>query len=105
MCPYCATRAPGHQFLSEAQLRYVRHYCEVLSNALEYGDDGEVVIDMDVVADAVREEGEKPTFYVSEQSQQCKFTCHACGEFFAGHLFYIYLALCFLYRGRSCRIL
>mgnify|MGYP000953622873 CR=1 FL=1 len=81
MCPYCATRAPGHQFLSEAQLRYVRHYCEVLSNALEYGDDGEVVIDMDVVADAVREEGEKPTFYVSEQSQQCKFTCHACGEF------------------------
>ncbi|MEJ2673059.1 MAG: hypothetical protein P8168_12845 [Deltaproteobacteria bacterium] len=36
---------------------------------------------MDVVADAVGKEGEKPAFYVSEESQQCKFTCTACGEF------------------------
>lgn len=81
VCPYCATTAPGYQFLSEAQRRYVRHYCEVLSDALESVDDGEVVIDMDEVADAVGKEGEKPSFYVSEQSQQRKFTCGACGEF------------------------
>jgi hypothetical protein len=81
MCPYCATTALSHQFLSEAQLRYVRHYCKVLRDALDYGEDGEVVIDMDVVAEAVGKEGEKPTFYVSEQSQQRKFTCQACGEF------------------------
>ena len=36
---------------------------------------------MDVVANAVGKEGEKPAFYVSEQSQQRKFTCVACGEF------------------------
>jgi len=81
MCPYCATRLQGHQFLSEAQLRYIRHYCEVLDEALGSGEDGKVVIDMDVVADAVGKEGEKPSFYVSEQSQQNKFTCKACDEF------------------------
>jgi hypothetical protein len=77
LCPYCAITGHSYQFLSEAQLRYVRHYCEILSEALNYGDDGEVVIDMD----AVGKEGEKPAFYVSEESQQCKFTCTTCGEF------------------------
>jgi len=52
-----------------------------LNEALSSGEDREVVIDMDVVAAAVGKEGEKPPFYVSEQSQQRKFTCGACGEF------------------------
>lgn len=81
VCPYCATTAPSYQFLSEAQLRYVRHYCKVLSEALDSVENGEVVIDMDAVADAVGKEGEKPAFYVSEESQQRKFTCGACNEF------------------------
>jgi hypothetical protein len=81
ICPYCAIILSSHKFLSEAQLRYVRHYCEILRKALYSEDDGEFVIDMDVVADAVGKEGEKPAFYVSEESQQCKFTCAACGEF------------------------
>jgi hypothetical protein len=81
ICPYCAAQAPSYQFLSEAQRRYVRRYCEVLIEALDSKEDGEVVIDMDVVADAVGKEGEKPAFYVSEQSQQRKFTCVACEEF------------------------
>jgi len=59
----------------------VRHYCEVLDAALDSGKDGKVMIDMDTVADAVGKEGEKPSFYVSEQSQQNKFTCKACYEF------------------------
>jgi hypothetical protein len=39
------------------------------------------VIDMDAVADAVGKEGEKPAFYVSEESQQRKFNCGSCDEF------------------------
>lgn len=81
LCPYCATTAPGYQFLSEAQRRYVRYYCEVLSDALVSEDDGEVTIDMDSVADAVGKDGEKPAFYVSEESQQRKFTCGVCDEY------------------------
>ena len=42
---------------------------------------GEYVIDMDVVADAVGKDTAKPPFYYSEQSQQKKFTCAACGTF------------------------
>jgi hypothetical protein len=81
LCPYCAIKGAGFQFLSEAQQRYVRQYCGVLSQALDSKQDGEVVIDMDAVADAVGKEGEKPAFYVSEQSQQRKFTCRTCQEF------------------------
>ncbi|MFC1537053.1 hypothetical protein ACFL48_04500, partial [Pseudomonadota bacterium] len=81
ICPSCAIRAKGYQFLSAAQLRYVHHYCEVLDGALDSGDDTEVVIDMDRVADAVGAESDKPSFYVSEQSQQKKFSCKSCGEF------------------------
>ena len=57
------------------------YYCEVLAQALNSDQDGEIGIDMDAVADAVGKQGEKPAFYVSEQSQQGKFTCGACGEF------------------------
>ena len=62
VCPYCATIVPCYQFLSEAQLRYVRHYCNVLSDALDSLNYGEVVIDMDVVADAAGKDGVKPAF-------------------------------------------
>lgn len=36
---------------------------------------------MDAVADAAGREGEKPAFYVSEESQQHKFSCAACNEY------------------------
>jgi len=81
ICPYCRAEARGHQFLSGAQLRYVHDYCKVLSDALDSEQNDKVVIDMDAVADAVGEKGDKPAFYVSERSQQCKFTCTDCGEF------------------------
>ena len=80
-CPYCALRVKAHQFLSNAQRIYVREYCKVLLDALHSEEDGQVVIDMDIVADAVGKEGEKPPFYVSEQSQQNKFTCGYCDQF------------------------
>jgi len=79
-CPYCGCTAPPYKFLSAAQRRYVRHYCELLGEALA-GSDGKVVLDMDEVADAVGKEGKKPSFYISEKSQQNKFTCVSCEEF------------------------
>jgi hypothetical protein len=44
-------------------------------------DNGEVVIDMDAVADAVSDPSNRPAFYVSEESQQHKFKCKACDAF------------------------
>ena len=81
ICPYCGAFAEPYQFLSQAQLGYVHHYCNVLSDALDSAEDGSVEIDMDAVADAAGKDGEKPSFYVSEESQQRKFRCSACDEF------------------------
>lgn len=81
LCPYCAVEALPYEFLSNAQRRYVEHYCKVLTDAMAADDVTAAVIDMDAVADAVGASGEKPAFYVSEQSQQHKFVCHACEEF------------------------
>ena len=81
ICPYCGEFAEPYQFLSQAQLDYVHHYCNVLSDALDSAEDGSVEIDMDAVADAAGKDGEKPSFYVSEESQQRKFRCSACDEF------------------------
>lgn len=63
ICPYCAATAAGYQFLSEAQQRYVHHYCKVLSEALDSTDNGDVIIDMDMVANAVSKESDRPAFY------------------------------------------
>ena len=81
VCPYCAVLAPSHRFLSHAQRRYVKHYCDVLTEALESDEDQEVEIDMDAVADAAGKQSKKQAFYVAEVSQQQKFNCVACGEF------------------------
>lgn len=85
VCPYCAAAAPPHRFLSEAQLRYVRHYVQVLDAALgeagETATDVEVRIDLDAVADATAGAGPKPAFYVAEERQQHQFKCAACNAF------------------------
>jgi len=81
ICPYCAFRADAHyHFLTEAQQRYVRHYCDVLSNALASGQAGEHIIDMDSVAEAAGKDCEKPAFFYAEERQQNLFTCKACGK-------------------------
>jgi len=43
--------------------------------------DGEYVVDMDEVADAVGKDCKKPEFYYAEESQQNKYECPACGAF------------------------
>lgn len=79
-CPYCALQADTLDFLSDAQRKYIGHYCQVLSEALASQEDGEVVIDMDAVADAVSDPENRPAFFVSEESQQHKFKCAACNS-------------------------
>lgn len=68
--------------MSKAQLRFVKHYCDVLMNALEQIENGDVIIDMDEVADAAgKDAADKPAFYIAEESQQHKFKCRVCDEF------------------------
>lgn len=81
MCPYCAMQADRYMFLSDAQQQYVERYCARLNEALHAPDDGDHIIDMDAVADAVGKEGEKPSFYYAEESQQKQFNCTTCGAF------------------------
>lgn len=81
MCPYCATQGNRHGFLTDAQQKYVAQYCAMLGRALASIKDGDHVIDMDAVADAVGKNVDKPEFYYAEESQQKRFECNYCGEF------------------------
>lgn len=80
ICPYCGLHGNMQDFLTDAQNRYVQHYCAVLENALASDQDGAHVIDMDAVADAVGKDAEKPPFYYSEERQQHNFKCAACDQ-------------------------
>ena len=80
-CPYCGIRSEVGNFLTRAQLTYVKEVCARMREALEASQNGEHVIDMDAVADSVGSKEKKPPFYYAEESQQNKFTCEACGAF------------------------
>jgi hypothetical protein len=81
LCPYCAYEGEErYHFLTEAQQRYVKEYCDVLSDALHSGQSGKHTINMDAVAQAVGKGHPKPAFYYAEESQQNLFKCEACGE-------------------------
>ena len=69
-CPYCGLRAESYAFLTEGQLKYVEACCELVDQAKQSEHDGEHVINMDEVADAVGKDCVKPKFYYAEQSQQ-----------------------------------
>jgi hypothetical protein len=79
-CPYCGLRADTHVFLTEGQLKYIEAFCELVERAVQSANDGEHVIDMDQVVDAVGKGGVKPKFYYAEESQQNKYKCLACDE-------------------------
>lgn len=76
-CVSCGLRGEPHLFLTEAHGAYIQQYCSLFGQA-QNAPDGEHVIDLDAVADAV-ESIEKPPFYYAEESQQNKFTCEICG--------------------------
>ena len=80
ICPYCGFKGRRHDFLTMAQRLYAKQYCEMLSEVLHNGADGEHIIDMDAVADAAGRDIPKPSFYYTEESQQNKYTCDACGD-------------------------
>ena len=64
--------------MTEAQSQYIQQYFILFNEAINTTEDGDYVIDLDAVADAISAE-EKPPFYYAEQSQQNKFICRACG--------------------------
>ena len=76
-CPYCAAYGASHELLTDGQQSYVKQYCDEINQAFSM-EDGDHVIDMDMVADAVGGASEKPPFYYSEERQQNKFTCGEC---------------------------
>ena len=79
-CPYCGVRITAQYLcLTEGQQRYVAEYCKVLNSAIESGNPGEHVIDMDAVVDAVGTDYAKPPFYYAEERQQNLFKCSSCG--------------------------
>jgi hypothetical protein len=78
-CVNCGVRADTHHFLTEGQLKYVRGCCDLIQEAIKSEKDGESVIDMDQVADAVGKNSERPKFYYADVTQQNKFECEACG--------------------------
>jgi len=76
-CVSCGLRGEPHLFLTDAHGAFIEQYCSLFAQA-QNAPDGEHVIDLDAVADAV-ESVEKPPFYYAEESQQNKFKCNACG--------------------------
>lgn len=91
-CPYCRHKAPRYELITQAQYSYIVEYCKILGNAIDKQKSG--VIDMDIVADAVGKDVEKPPFYYSEQSQQNNFSCTACGEVNDVLGKYVYCSIC-----------
>ena len=83
-CPYCGYLAAAHDFLTPAQLSYVRHYIAFCSDAfnepIEPGTAREFVINMDQIADLQADEP-KPPFYYSSETQQTRYVCNHCNTF------------------------
>jgi hypothetical protein len=69
----------AHNFVTEAQSRYIQAYISRLQDAFDQPSDGPHVIDMDEIAAAAGKDGAKPPFYYSEQRQQTLLKCKACG--------------------------
>lgn len=78
-CPYCGQRGGTYNFRTDAHIRYTQHYIGKLMELLD-DSTGEqsAVIDMDEIRDA-EPQSARPDFYYTEESQQCRFTCEACG--------------------------
>ena len=81
VCAYCGYRTLAHRFLTKAQNVYVSQYVKTLVEALDTETDGDHVIDMDAVADAVGKDTDKPPFYYTEETQQNQFLCKVCRHF------------------------
>lgn len=96
-CPSCGLKTEAFHFLTEAHVRYVKHYIATYYDAieadLEPGTEAEFVIDMDAIAKSGEREN-RPDFYYASESQQTRFTCVKCGEFNDIRGLYGYCASC-----------
>ena len=79
ICSYCGLRAETHYFNTKGQLRYIKACCNLALESMYAENDGEFMIDMDEVADKATKDIKKPEFYYTEERQQNKFKCIACG--------------------------
>ncbi|MPZ57595.1 MAG: hypothetical protein GEU91_14070 [Rhizobiales bacterium] len=66
-------------FRTKGQMAFIEAFCRLAWQAIDEGKAGEYIIDMDTVADQVAGSVERPAFYYTEESQQTKFACSACG--------------------------
>jgi hypothetical protein len=78
-CPYCGVKTQAYHFLTPGQRRHVEVVCELTMKAVHADTDGEHVINMDQVADDLAKTTERPSFYYTEESQQNRYKCAACG--------------------------
>jgi hypothetical protein len=96
-CPYCGLRTQAFHFLTEAHVRYIKHYIatyyEAIEADLEPGTETEFVIDMDAIARS-EDTGNRPDFYYVSETQQTRFECVKCGEFNDIRGLYGYCASC-----------
>lgn len=73
--PVLGLRDGAHQFLTPGQRRFVEALCLLTEHAIQSGKNGELGLDMDMTADAIKENVEPPPVYYTEQSQQNHYKC------------------------------
>jgi hypothetical protein len=71
-CPYCPCEAPTLGFCTTNQLRFLQAFVNQTLDAPE----GETIIDLDVLADAL--EANEQRWVYTEETQQHKLTCADC---------------------------
>jgi DNA-directed RNA polymerase subunit RPC12/RpoP len=79
-CPYCGFRADSYHYLTPPQNIYIQHYVNQLMQSCEnisIDSDTEIVIDMNLVADATTSKP-RPDFYYTSTTQQTEFECSKC---------------------------
>ena len=82
-CPYCGLRAESYHYLTPPQKSYIKHYVETLIEGCENvpnDSTSEIVIDMNVIADAVSTEP-RPDFYYTSTTQQTESRCTKCNNY------------------------
>jgi len=82
-CPYCGLRAESYHYLTPPQQLYIQHYIGTLMNGCENilpDSTAEIVIDMNMIADAVSSKP-RPDFYYTSTTQQTEFRCTECNSY------------------------
>lgn len=82
-CPYCGLRAESFHYLTPPQNSYIRHYVGSLIKGVEDvppDSTSEIVIDMNIIADAVSDKP-RPDFYYTSTTQQTEFRCAECNSY------------------------